>query len=256
MDMYLKSGKRQLRPERSIRGSKQYAILLAVFFATTASIAQAGDIDFQDPPALTEQQVGDFSWSGLYVGANVGANLYRDRTVEVFTATGGPTNLEYPYKSKGTSFGINLGADYQFGNIVVGAAGDFDMARINGGFEDLPIGKGRDRIHWQATLRGRLGYAVDRVLIYGTGGLAAAQISNTYTFVPTNTSETFKDVKYGWTLGAGVDVAVTDNWIIGMEYRHVDFNAFQNDSVVAFPGLTGKQNPSSDSLRISLNYKF
>lgn len=249
-------------PVELLKYARLRALIVAGLAAGTMmtgslAVAQAADMIAADnPPELTEAQMAGFSWTGYYIGANLNYTGYRDRTIEYMTATGAETGLEYPYKSTGYTAGIMAGADYQLGSLVVGAAGDFDMGRMTGGFVDPPLGEGRDVITWQGSLRGRIGVSMDRILIYGTGGLAMANIKNTYTNLTTGTSESFAKVHYGWTVGAGADIAITDNWIAGVELRHVDFRGFSNESLTAFPGLTGHQDPSSNSIRLNLRYKF
>ncbi|MFB2550362.1 outer membrane protein [Ensifer soli] len=199
-----------------------------------------------------------FSWSGFYVGGVAGYNWNDDLTSEYITATGAARNVTFAYSPDGISGGVKAGVNFEQGSFVYGLEADIERTSIKGTFIDRieDLGRGDDTYDWQASLRVRMGLAMDRVLIYGTGGVSFARIENTYTFVPTNTRESFSDTHRGWTVGAGVDYAITDNWIAGFEYRHTEFDRFSNVSTVAFPGLTGTQEPKSDALRLSISYKF
>jgi opacity protein-like surface antigen len=77
------------------------------------------------------------------------------------------------------------------------------------------------RINWFGSLNAVIGVPVDRALIYGTGGLAFGSVGHSQVMAPDNFSETRTTA--GWTLGAGVDFAVTDDIIVGARYRYYDF---------------------------------
>ena len=62
-----------------------------------------------------------------------------------------------------------------------------------------------------ASFRGRAGFAVDRALFYVTGGVAVAQVGAT--------------TRWGWTVGGGVELAVSPKWTVGGEYRYTDFGS-------------------------------
>jgi outer membrane immunogenic protein len=101
--------------------------------------------------------------------------------------------------------------------------------------------------NWISTLRGRVGYAVDRVLFYGTAGGAFGNIkANTNTTAPSVN-------KAGWTAGAGVEAAFADNWTARIEYLYVDLE--NASSFTTLPGpTTVKFNTSM--IRLGVDYKF
>jgi outer membrane immunogenic protein len=74
---------------------------------------------------------------------------------------------------------------------------------------------------WNATLRGRIGYAMDRLLIYGTGGLAVGRVEVDDTVGPTSEAAT----EVGWTAGAGIETALTDQVLGRVEYRYTDLGS-------------------------------
>lgn len=210
-----------------------------------------------DLPPSTEAA---YDWSGVYVGGLVGFNWGKDRTAESGTWLGFPVGAVFGYDVDGASGGVKAGVNFQSGAFVYGAEADIEAANISGGFVDnvQHAGIGSDRYDWLASIRARMGYAMDRTMVYGTGGVSFAHIENTYSQVllPPNTSESFDKLRTGWTVGAGVDYALTDKVILGAEYRFTNFNAFSNVSKTAFPGVTGEQNPMSHALRLTLSYKF
>lgn len=232
------------------------SLLTSVALTFGATIASAAD--FSIPyKALPPAPNPAFSWSGFYLGADVGYSWGRDHLVEYFTATNVFTGFEQKYNPNGVSGGVYAGANYQFGSTVLGFEADFEPTRITGGWSDpLVGGAGDTSINWQGSARGRLGYAVDNVLFYGTGGLAFGKIGHTYTNILTGISETTSSVRTGWTAGAGVEVAFTRNILVRAEYRYTDYGQSRYDSVTSFPGLSGTQEPRFSSVRVGAAYKF
>ena len=223
--------------------------VLFLLLASGVSSLHAGDAHAADANSAA-------NWDGAYIGVLGGYNWVKDRTTEYLTATGADTGLVYNYRPDGLSGGLKAGVNFQAGQFVYGLEADFEKTNIAGHFVDSGIGRGDDDIQWQSSIRARMGLAADRFMIYGTGGIAFASIKNTYTFLPTMVSESFTNVTHGYTVGLGVDMAITDNVIGGLEFRHTEFADKTNISTVAFPGLTGKQEPSSNAIRLSISYKF
>jgi outer membrane immunogenic protein len=219
-----------------------------------AAPANAADLGY---PVKASPLVRVFSWTGFYVGADIGYAWGRDSTTEYFTATNTLTGLKWDYDLKGVTGGLFAGGNYQTGPLVLGVEADIELADIKGGFNDPALGgAGNTRIDWQGSVRGRLGFAADKALFYGTGGLAYANISHTYNNLVAGTAETTAGVRTGWTAGAGVEMAVTQNILVRAEYRYTDFGKYRFDSVVTFPGLTGQQEPTFSTVRVGAAYKF
>jgi outer membrane immunogenic protein len=225
----------------------------AAFALALAGPAGAADLGFpvKAPP------LSIYSWTGFYVGADVGYAFGRDSTTELLTATGALTGLKWNYAPNGAVGGLYAGGNYQVSALVLGLESDIELAGIKGGFNDPAVGgAGNTNIDWQGSLRGRVGFAADKVLFYGTGGLAFADISHTYRNLVAGSAETTSAVRTGWTAGAGVEIAVTSNILVRAEYRFSDFGRYRYNSVVTFPGLTGEQQPSFNTVRVGAAYKF
>lgn len=223
-----------------------------MLFSSTVAFA-----DMFEPPVI--DQASKFTWSGAYVGAVGGYNWNKDETYETF----GSAIFRYPYNLSGFSYGAKAGYNFEFDSIVVGAEGDFEGSSVTGGFYDPPNmaignpgGRGTDTTSWQGSLRGRLGLTADRYMVYGTGGYAFAQMTNSYNNPTSGITESFDRFRSGFTVGGGVDYAATDNIIVGAEFRHTQFGAITNTSKTAFPGATGRQTPISDTIRLSVSFKF
>lgn len=214
----------------------------------------ANAADFSEP-YRAPPPVPFFSWTGFYVGADLGYTWGRDHTTEYVTASGAFTGFQWDYKANSFVGGLFAGGNYQIGSFVLGAEADIEALRLKGGFFDPP-GSGDTRLDWQGSFRGRAGYAVDKTLFYGTGGLAFADISHTYSNLITGISETTAGIRTGWTAGGGVEFALTPQILARAEYRYTDFGTYRYDSLTAFPGLTGQQAPRFSTVRVGAAYKF
>ena len=149
--------------------------------------------------------------------------------------------------------GLHAGYNHQIGTFVLGVEGDIEYSGLKGGYRN-PINGIDSKIGWQGSLRARAGFAVDRALIYATGGLALADIKHTYINPPV--AEGFSKTRVGWTLGAGVEYSFTQNITGRVEYRYTDFGKTRYNSLVAFPGASYRQHSTNHTVRVGLSYLF
>jgi outer membrane immunogenic protein len=106
---------------------------------------------------------------------------------------------------------------------------------------------------WLATLRGRLGVAFDRYLIYGTAGGAAGELRSNIAIPAGTTSST---VTYGtWTAGTGVEYGITDNLSARVEYLYLDKGKIAT-GVIGPPAMTITSHLQDNLVRAGLNYRF
>ena len=188
------------------------ALLCGVAALAFASVTHAADLIIEEPEAgVVEIAAGD--WDGAYVGVFAGGawGTYEDN---------GPIGGEEDIS--GWLIGLAAGANFTVTDgIVVGVVAD--AAWSDAGFEySDPIQEYNFSIDWQASLRGKLGFDGGSFLPYLTAGLAVAGTSVDFAgiFVPA-----FEDsqVHVGWTVGAGVEFAVTDNVSVDLLYRYSDY---------------------------------
>lgn len=183
-----------------------------------------------------------FSWTGGYVGLQAG---YGWSDVDRDTGT-----FANSYDADGFVGGLHAGYNHQWGNFVLGVEGDIEYSDMSG--DDGGAGGTIDQveINWMGSLRARAGFAIDRALIYGTGGVAFADIDqNNVSGVPVSFSDTY----VGWTAGAGVEYAFTDNFTGRLEYRYTDFGS----ETYTPAGLAAFTNDiTNHAVRIGLSYKF
>ena len=194
---------------------KKHLFLLAFAAATflPAVTALAADLD-PPPPPVEQLRPASYDWTGLYVGGWVGMTCI-DSTV-----TNTTTSLDYLNAGCGFKGGALAGYNYQIDNMVLGFEGDWGMSgnivsntQVGADFEY--------EMNDIATARLRLGYAMDDTLFFVTGGGAWARATLTDN-VSTTATELQAD-HWGWTVGGGVEHAVTDRLRVKMDYLYTKF---------------------------------
>ena len=80
---------------------------------------------------------------------------------------------------------------------------------------------------WLGSVRGRLGYAFDNWLLFGTGGWAFTNIRHTNDF---GAGDSFDNNRSGWTVGGGIEYALTPNWTTRLDYRYFDFGSYSRSA--------------------------
>lgn len=205
------------------------------------------------------------NWTGLYIGGYVGygvADMDGETTAADGTPGGIPATESVDLRGTDLPRGAQIGFNYELPNrLVVGLEGDIGWSTLYDkqeavATESATLARGSWRqaeteyeFDWTATLRGRVGYAFDRFLVYGTGGLAflnEEQVRTQYIDslmaptaarpIGTSTVESFKEsssaVRLGWTVGTGVEYAFANNWSLKGEYQFADFG----EEEFLFPG--------------------
>jgi outer membrane immunogenic protein len=198
----------------------------AIMAAVSTAPAAAADL-YGKAPAYAAAPFNVYSWNGFYVGANLG---YQWGKVTNWPST----------SPSGVMGGGQFGYNWQVRpNWVLGLEADIQGSGANDTFAAYKFSN-----PWFGTVRGRVGYAMNNVLIYGTGGFAYG--GGTVSFGPMSESQTHT----GWTVGAGVEVGLTPNWSAKAEYLYVQLD---NRGYV----LTGLNNGfQSNIFRLGVNYRF
>jgi outer membrane immunogenic protein len=220
------------------------AVLAAVASVSVAQAAAAADLGGPRRGSLKDTPVADvpvvyerpFSWSGLYIGANVG---YGWSDVD-WQDTIGPGS----HTGNGWLAGAQIGYNVQTGQFVFGAEADLSSAWIDGG-----NGCCGHEFNWLASVRARAGIAFNgnRTLLYATGGAAWADVDYTSTI-----GSGFSNTHFGWVAGGGIEHMLTQNLSARVEYLHYSFD---EASGVA-GGLATTVEPTLDTVRFGLNLKF
>lgn len=226
--------------------------ILIAAFAMAAALASlpshAADVPRPPPVAVTVvKPVAAPNWSGHYVGVTGGWTWLASH---IFSDSGN-------YTGNGGILGATVGANWQAPGSpwVWGLEGDWSWsnAKATKGVPNC----GPDcvtRLHWLATVRGRFGYAGNRILLYVTGGVAFDQVAwgQPGLYFPT-----IKQA--GWTAGGGVEGMLAGRWSWKAE---VLYAAFEKDVGLSATGCPSPPNFACGDYnrftiaRVGLNYKF
>jgi|GEM_PF-1022324 len=214
-----------------------------------AAAPAAGYVSYKAAPVA-----GPYDWSGFYAGLNAGYAFGRDTTF----FPGIPLTLSSDYD--GFFGGGQIGYSWQYGALVLGVEADIQAAAIGGRMSSASIGNVdltiNNKMDAFGTVRGRVGYAFDRVLVYGTGGFAAGRNTSSFSFAglsggnPVQISGSDSAIHTGWAAGAGLEYGLRDGWSLKGEYLHIEL-----DPVTL---QTGPSSPQFkyDIVRSGVNYHF
>jgi outer membrane immunogenic protein len=216
-------------------------------------VASAGLLAALSVPALAADPTVDvpmtapgFDWTGYYAGMQAG---YGWGQSDISGTGGGPFSVSPDID--GGFVGGHVAGLWQFDQAVIGAEADLNYSSVDG-TADLVAGNtlGTD-IKWFGSVNAKAGYAMDRVLVYGIGGVAFAGIETSQS-AGAAFSETRTNV--GWTVGAGVDYALTDKFVVGAQYRYYDFGSEHFDGSNGFADRD--QDTKLNTVGVNLSYKF
>jgi len=221
------------------------ARILAAVVGLLAISELAWAADLSPAPAVTP---APYNWTGLYVGANVG--YASARVTETVSGGGGTASATLP----GGIGGFQIGANGQFGAVVLGFEADFDGNMATKSVIGNGIASGTAQIPWIGTLRGRVGYAFDRFLIYATAGGAATQLVSTVNVAGINSAST-SFMHGAWTAGGGLEAAVTKNLSARIEYLYLETANF-NVAQVGPPFVTVTGRLQDNLVRVGVNYRL
>jgi outer membrane immunogenic protein len=258
-------------------------LILLASAAVLAGPAMAADVVYSEPAPIGTSMPASVDWSGFYLGVQGGIGAGSTGVFSLDTNNDGVfgdafapfgDNFEGRFDS-GFVGGVHAGYDWQFGSIVFGGIVDINYADIGdrqSGFSSTPAFYHIDRsIDWLATGRARVGYlATERLLVYGTGGLAYANVENDFV---TNTPAAFTvsggdEDRFGYTVGGGMETMVTERLSVGIEYLYTnlgsdDYNvrftsgAFATDTPAGFADSRGSdRNFDFHTIQAKISYRF
>jgi outer membrane immunogenic protein len=241
-----------------------FAGALSLFAATPAAFAAdlpAGP-PAQAPAAYVPVVTPVYNWSGVYIGINGG---YGFGSTDWSSPTAGVVGTG-TFNTNGGLVGGTAGFNFQSGQIVYGIEGDWDWAGIKGTSSTATATIGacpgampcsfETSSNWLSTVRGRVGYAFDRVLIYATGGGAAGDVKATFTNPNTPVTGSTNSTEWGWTAGAGVEAALTENVTVKVEYLFVDLQNGNCSPTICGGGTAVPVSFDASIVRAGLNFKF
>ena len=265
-------------------------VAIAALTAVGTVAAQAADLPTRKEAPAPVFVPPPFTWTGFYVGANVGGIFTSgSRSATLFAPAAFPFAVQANFPGglgngqSGVIGGGQAGYNWQTGAFVLGVETDFQGTSLSKKVDVIgpsflgPAGPGdfftlhaKASLDWLGTTRGRIGFVAtpdNRLMIYATGGVAYGGGSSNFSFF--DTSGAFwtgnpSTSRVGWTAGAGVEYALTNNWTIRAEYLYADLgksNFTSVGNVIAaneFPGVyaSGHINYNASIARAAVNYKF
>jgi outer membrane immunogenic protein len=213
------------------------------------SVAAAADLPTQKGPPVYAPPPPIFTWTGVYIGGQLG---YEWGHAGTFVATGPSTGPFPGMNPSGVVGGGHVGYNYQFGQFVAGLEGDVNGAGYGASNTFGGVGYSTSE-YINGSVRGRLGVAWDRALIYATGGAAFGDFTNSFgTATGTNSLNT---TRVGWTVGGGVEYALDNNWSLRAEYRYTDYGRLNEYSPTALVGAVS-QHETDNRVQAGFSYKF
>jgi outer membrane immunogenic protein len=256
---------------------------MRAYFALAASSLMIG---FAVPAAA--QTPATVNWSGFYAGINGGYGSGTTATTNASSTTDGslfgipgtytaPNNVftgsDYSIDANGGFGGIQAGYNFVSGNLLAGFETDFDWADVTSrsrflGSDQGPVYDTTGKLDWFGTVRGRVGVTADRLLFYGTAGLAYGHADGGLTVTPGTVQNpgvggpfTASDSQthVGYAVGAGVEAAMTQHVTLRLEYLYMDLG--KRNYHFAFPDSNGSTTDSTEAItenlfRVGLNYRF
>ncbi len=253
----------------------RYRVFALVLAAATMTFGSANGADLPAPsypaavPTPTVYDLRAGPWTGPYFGGNIGygwadANSNYTLAGNSFingTLAGTGANLD------GVNGGLQAGYNWQIGIVFLGAEADFQAAGQN---ETLNLFSAAccsvteaAKIDWFSTFRGRAGFAIKDVLLYGTGGLNFTHGENDFSGTLNGTSANLANFTHdslGWVAGAGVEWMFAWGWSAKVEYLYL--RNTNSNSTIAIPAvlgggsLTDTAEASNNVFRFGLNYHF
>ena len=206
------------------RFSTGLAVVLATL--TLVGTASAADLARKGVNKPIEYTPRAYDWTGFYAGVNAGYGF--DATDKSGTSNDG-----------GFVGGGQIGYNWQLNQFVFGVEADIQYADLETKYNGTGY---KDGINWFGTVRARAGYAVDKYLVYATGGFA---------YGGADTSGTGgDDTRTGWTVGGGLEYAFTSNITGRIEGLYV---SLERDS--SRPSFVDK-NQEFGVIRAGVNFKF
>lgn len=188
-------------------------------------------------------------WTGFYGGVLLG---YGNGNVKSIT-TGG----QYFDKStlRGGLFGATAGYNFQQDAFVYGVEADIAVSNATTGVVCVLV-CAEAKTKWLSTLRGRAGYAYDKFLFYGTGGLAVGRVKNNVIPPIAGSLGTYSAIHTGWTVGFGTEYAIDQNMSVKMEFAHIDLGTKTSSPGSLSVANQYKISPKINVIKVGFNMKF
>jgi outer membrane immunogenic protein len=196
------------------------------------------------------------SWTGLYIGGNVGGAWS-----EVDWPNVSFTGERFKNNDSGFIGGGQIGYNQQFGSIVLGVEATVSGADLSRDFHSIhvPSVNFKADLNTIATVTGRFGVASNRWLFYGKAGWAGAEVDFSGRNTATLDSFKFDDWRNGWTTGVGVEYKIARNMSFGLEYSFIELGSDTDNGLtrrLALPVTLRDRDLEIQSVTARLNFQF
>jgi outer membrane immunogenic protein len=206
-----------------------------VISASIAAPALGADMGLPAPAPAYAPSAMLYDWSGFYVGG-FGSYTWSHTTSTTTNTASGLSFAPTTINTSAAHGGGQIGLDYMLpSRIVIGIVGDLSSGQrspLITTVDALGTSTNQSQTTVSGTVRGKLGYAIDRVLLYGTGGWAwsssqatRTQVSGTVGNATPGTAENANITPEGWTAGGGAAFAITQNLNVFAEYRYTNLKS-------------------------------
>jgi outer membrane immunogenic protein len=256
-------------------------------------------------PTRTYSQAPPFSWAGSYFGVNGGIG-WNDQSTHVsgsgdagkalvdiiFDKLNSPNSFQSQKQDAiGIIGGVQVGYNWQFGRWVLGIEADLQSANVKGDASTEGVFPGTtvtfrytgdQDLQWFGTLRGRLGWANERILLFGTAGLAYGRTEASAKIADSNSAGATafggtppitcaanvvclagasSETTIGWAAGFGFELALSRTVTFKTEYLRVDLGDQSVKLTTQSPSsgggfVTAKFDNAFDIFRAGLNVRF
>lgn len=241
--------------------------LIAAAAVTALSTGTASAADMAARPYVKAPPIVDvYNWTGFYIGGNVGYGFSgNERTVDLVDGAGAVFSVLPGVAPDGIFGGGQIGYNWQFApNWVFGVEADIQGGDLRSSITYPPIGGTASRssehnINYFGTVRGRLGYAFDKSLIYVTGGYAYGDVEYTVHNITNAFLYRHSSVQSGYVVGGGWEYMFLPNWTGKIEYQYIDLGSvdLERNPLLTGPGVRGRDARTDlHTVRLGLNYKF
>jgi outer membrane immunogenic protein len=203
-----------------------------------------------------------YNWSGIYIGGDAG---WQSSKIDL-SRVDPPGTLTYSPRHSSFALGAFVGAQKQFGQFVLGIEGGYMSAFGDASLGATPVpniftvggtGTAQAKLKDIWNIGGRVGWAMDRWMPYLTGGYASGAFQFNAQGVSASVTEQANATTGGYYIGVGIDWALTNNWILGAEYRHYGFSAKTAPGAFSTGGTENVRfGPSTDTVLARVSYKF
>jgi outer membrane immunogenic protein len=244
--------------------------------ALSGSAALAADLPSRAPPPVYLPPPAIFTWTGIYVGGQIGYAWTSGNNnftgFDPFFNTGTFLSTSIGGTPSGVIGGAHVGYNYQINQFVLGLEGSVDGTSLSNTaaafFPDGTTLSAHSTADIQGSIRGKVGVAWDRALIYGTGGVAFGGFNTDVSIANTGflnggnpffASGNVSNTRVGWTVGGGIQYAVTNNWSIFAEYRYTNWGSIRENNFGLVPTgafFNGNRQINQNQVQVGFDYKF